>query len=1423
MQRYRINYRLLFGITAGSIFVAAFAFFVVHPWQLNRKATWFRDGAEQALSDGKLREAYDYQYKYVRYRPEEDDARIKLAHIAVDITESGDVTGEDIGNAYQVLDDTVRRTQDSELRKDFADLLMAIRKPEVALVHIKELLALNPDSSELKAMQVKALFLTKSPDAPRVALDLIGYDKESKEFVAEKAYVTDQPDVYALLANSLLQENSGRSKELGRRVIDQMTAVNPDSYDAHLKRSLLLFQLNETEQAKEALEKAYNLAPTELAVLQRKGQVALSDGDYESAEDFFQEALKLNPDHTDLYKLLAQTKVQQDDLDQALAIADKGIERSDPRAAVPLVIYKISLLLAQDDVPSAKKEIEVLSKTKGLDPSRLEPLVAYQRARVKYQQKKWQEAAKELNQVRPQLLGFPSEQAQAGALLGQAYEKLGSYDLALQAYEVVLNQRPGFEPAEAGKRRMERRIRPGESTEGFNLGRFTKEMLARPEEQQDWEQLDQAIAKAAEQNGISDANVALMRAQVFLERKKFPEAKELIQEAAKSEPDNLNVKIAAIRLVAQDPSRGIDQAMNLLDRTEQEYGDSLQTRVLRSELISTQGGEDVVPKLQALTDGLEQWSDNNKAQLYSSLGLTFQRLNKGAEALEYWKKSAELMPNNLPVRMHLFELALQLRDEAATDEAQEKILQLVGSKNDASYILTEVKRRLFNFSLKKAAREEVIEARAMLDVALEQRPEWSELHALYGQLLVLLDEEIDLALKYLDNALKYGPANVNALALQVQLLHKRGLDEEARVKLSSLPNEVRERLLGGVEADILLATGDKERAFEAANRIASKQPDVPATQQWFANMARETGHFAEATQAYERAIELSPTESENWLQLLSLYMIQNQPSKLESTFQAAQLALDDEYIPLLTAKSFELRGAWRSAERIYLATFAGRFEELAVARRMADFYLLWTRADANNLQKAGKYVNIILRAGYEGKIPHNHPQLAWARMQAARQLVARGEYQDVLKAERVLEQGAVDGKLPFAYQTLLAEILSTRRDPASQEKARTLFYELEQKNQLQKRDYLILAQLLRNANQWQSCEEIMLDAISSFGADTQVWATYIGMLIDREDYSDAQLRLNRFKDIDSQGYLYSQLQARLAAKQGNRTQVQKSLKAMLPNLKGTLTPEQLQVVRTVANLAIECNELKAAENLYELYVKHRPNESFELVRFRALHGDIEAAMADLKEEFPLRMDEVLMLSTQMLRQRRSEFGDRFDEEINRMVGLALRDAPDSAQRQLYRAEILEIQQKYQESAAAYDKLLARSDVPQAVRAAAMNNQAFLLAELGQRLDEAETMVNEAMETFGPIGDLLDTRGLVRIASEKYELAIEDLSLAVSVEQDPVKYFHLARAQLEAKDEEGASESWKEAQQLGLEKKDLPMLEQSSYDELAARLGQLGGT
>ena len=159
-----------------------------------------------------------------------------------------------------------------------------------------------------------------------------------------------------------------------------------------------------------------------------------------------------------------------------------------------------------------------------------------------------------------------------------------------------------------------------------------------------------------------------------------------------------------------------------------------------------------------------------------------------------------------------------------------------------------------------------------------------------------------------------------------------------------------------------------------------------------------------------------------------------------------------------------------------------------------------------------------------------------------------------------------------------------------------------------------------------------------------------------------------------------------------------------------------------------------------------------------------------------------------------------------------RDNPELTRLLVLRAEMFEVMERYDEAIDAYEDITDRDDQSPHSRAAASNNMAYLLALRKQRLDKAQELIDQAIEILGPLADILDTRAVIRMAREEYDLAVEDMTLSLSIDPTAVKYYHMAKAQALAGNEAEALDAWAKAKELEIEKESLPLIEQPGYQE-----------
>jgi tetratricopeptide (TPR) repeat protein len=664
-----------------------------------------------------------------------------------------------------------------------------------------------------------------------------------------------------------------------------------------------------------------------------------------------------------------------------------------------------------------------------------------------------------------------------------------------------------------------------------------------------------------------------------------------------------------------------------------------------------------------------------------------------------------------------------------------------------------------------------------------------------------------------------------AIRLQVRLLVERERYEQARKKMELLPAAARGALLGRLEADILLHANEPEAALAAAEKLAAGREKQGAkqgaTQIWLANLARQVGENEKAEQALLKAIEINPDNPQYWEQLVGLYVEMKQFEKVTQVLREAQLRLDDEYLPLLTAKYNELQGRWREAEDIYLAAYANQMDEGDIARRMARFYLTWSKADAANRGKAARLINRILRAVHEGKLPETDSNAIWARHQAARMLAATGDYQKTQKALQLFSEKGEESQATIGEQLLKAEILATRKDPDSLLQAIAQFKNIKASQGLSLKNSLELIGLQSRVGEWNAAKSQMVDVIRQYGNEPVTWSTYVSLLIEHGELDRAKQRLGRLENmVGRQEPSVIVLRARLAAARGDKAGLHRELLTMVPSNLRLADEQQLEDIRKVAQYAADLGDHQLAKQLLGVYVRRHPEHGMLLLQQMAIHGDSGKAIDIMKQLFDKQPDAVIQLGLRMLQQRRAEAGDQAFEAVSRLVAAAVREDPESVRRKLIEAQLLELQDKYEESIQAYQEVLSYRDAPRLVRAMAMNNVSFLWALSGERLEEAAGLIDQAEEILGPISDLLDTRGVIEIARQRYDVAIGHLQRALQVEPNASKYFHLAQAYLLAGNDREAMEAWNRALEMGISSEKLSRLEQERYQDLAKKIESL---
>ncbi|MEM6330452.1 MAG: tetratricopeptide repeat protein [Planctomycetota bacterium] len=1442
MQRYRVNYLLLIGLFVGALVIAG-AGYGLYVVQSNRTAENQLAAADGAKEAGDLRKEAGYLSLYLQKRPENKEVAARLATVMADIGELPDAAMSDRDRGLAALEAAVAEQPELDgHRRRLIDLLVQRRRAPNALSHVEYLLNKDPKNAELQVIRLTALVQSgKAREAERFGYKLVGYDPAEDAFDAEKAATPDQPPVYQALAELLLKDE--RDPRLAERLMDQLIEVNPDSSDAHLVRGQYLTAYKEKEDGVAEIEKALELDPQNVDALLVRAQAYIvnaqedeapeeADARFAQAFDMLQRAVEADATDARVYRYLARLARQQDDREAAIAYFDQGIEKVDRGQQIQLTFDKARAQLDFADTEGASKTIEKLEEF-----NVPQEFIDYLSARRMAANQEWYKAAEEFLRLRPTLTKQTDLGVELNIYLGDCCEKLGQLQRARDAYGQVLAASPSNRIAKVKLAQLDARLNPTAGGAGADesVGMLITNELSKPQEEQDWDEVLRRCDAFARKLGLAPGMENLLKAEVFARRGMYKQTQEMIRAAVKDNGDNVNVWRSALRLIASDPSQGPAKAIEKLETLQGKFGDLPILRLDKADFFVQIGDEGVSDQLMALTEGIGDWSPEDQARLYSGLAARFAQLSDQESRQLCLNKVVELSPSSLPAMLDLFRGAIDKNDPEAMDAAQQRIKTLVGSTEKATYLFTEATRMLWAVQRGKQDAASLEEADKLIERALLQRPDWHELHLLEARVAYQRGDK-RAAIAAFAEAQRKGPPNALAILQHVGLLLEQQRYFDAAGVLNRLQPAARQRLLGRNYAEVLLNTGDVAGALTSADKAREQAPEDPNTQLWYGRFnlrAVGAGKLPAATAAAARkkaeaalvkAVELAPGSGEAWLARVGFLIADSRPVEAAQALRNAQLALPEDELPAVLARSYAALGRFFDAEQVYKRMRENRPEDMNTARMMAAFYLSPRYPKADKRQKATPLINDILRQGAGDDDLKYDPNVVWARRRAAELLATLRDYPKLIDAEALLNANRVGGELTEDDKVLMARILASRPEPESRVRAIKMLQEVQQRRVLSLADDMRLGDLYFRTENWDACRRQMRETIARNPSSEQARQQYINMLLRRggqDNVEEASRELEKLQRLGAPSNVTLGLLARVANELGKQREALQALRALIPRDLEKASPRQLLVV---ANLTTELGDLDLAERLFRAAAAKDPTALLLL-------ADFLGAKRDPAKGFEL-LDKVVESGSLnagirgalvMLQSQRDKVGDKYDAKVEGWLDKALREDPESAPLLQKLAELRDMQQRYSDAADIYRKMLDLGDLEGTDRAVVLNNLAYLLGlgvEDSEAAREAMGYVEEAVTLLGPQANILDTRAVIHTALGEYDEAIADLRLALIDDPTASKHFHLARAYMLSGDSQQAVASWNKALELGLTRESVATAEREGFDELKQEVDRL---
>jgi tetratricopeptide (TPR) repeat protein len=1402
-MRRRLDVRFLFCLVA-AVLVAAVGVHLLHGYQVRRNAGSLLRQATRAEEQKHLDQAARYLRLYLSHEPGNTDALARYGLLLERLARSG----QDHEQAFLTLEQVLRRDPSRhDVRRKVVPIAMRLGWFSEAMGHLEHLLHDGaPHDAELERLLGQCHLRKKEFDRAAACFDKAIQD------------APEDVDTYVWQAD-LLRRQLNQPKK-AEEVMDALVGRNPKSAGAYLARARYRKTLGRAEEAAADVSRAQALAPEDGAVLLALARAAL-DGkvkDFDTARRHLRRALELHPQDAAAYQALAALEMEARRRPEAVACLRRGVQA----VAAPDrrdLLWALANLLAEDrdDAPEA---IDSLARA-GFPAAQ----IGLVKARLLVTQGEWLRASKELERIRPDLLERPDLTKDADLLLGECYRQLGDADEQYAAYRRALNADPTGTAAAAGLAsalvalgkleqavELYRQLAPAVPGVKAELARLLLLRNARlPKDQRQWEEVEGLLREAAAAEP-DRAEVAVLRAEALALKGDVPAARALLVAERDRRPGEVPLWTALAGL--EERYGNPEAALALLGRAEKQLGERVELRLARAAYLARRGDEGR-PALARLAEGIERFAADDQAKLLRGLAEATARAGDAPAAERLWAQLAGRRPNDLGVRLVLFDAALQAGDDTGMQRVLKEVARIEGPEGTLSSY-GEACRLI---RLARGGKKEVLpQARALLTRLAARRPAWSRVPVCEAEIDELRGDHQAAIRNYQRAVNELGDQNPATIRRLVQLLYDSRRYVEAGQVLRQLPEEA--SLSGDwqrLSAAVCFETNDLDRAISLARKAVADGSRNYRDYIWLGLiLSRAPGHEEETEQALRRAIALGEGVPDPWVALVHYLASKGEKDRAEAVIDQARGKLGKDAAPLALAHCYEATGRTDKADELYRAALAGRPDDVPTLRSVAGWFLRHGPArDAQVLLRRLIDLNI--------KSPED---AAWARRLLAVVLAAGGDYQQSRQALVILgildqaEQPAAAEDNP-EDQRARAMVLAAQRGRKPRRSAIALLEKLAARQPLTGDDQFLLAQLYDATGDWPRARQQMLGLLAADGDRPEYLASFAAALLAHQDLESVPTWLDRLRrQPEAAGtFAVASLQARLTAARGlpqEAVAVLTRYAAEGRDAAGELS-RRAQAAALLEELGRASPEEKAyaeaAEALYGADAAARPDRALELAGFLGRQGRAREALDVCERALGTSPPEaVLNVAVAALQGGQPDAGQY--RRAERWLEAARARAPEAPGLLVCAAYLRDLEGQPAAAAALYRQVLAREPG----NGLALNNLALLLAQQQHRGAEALELIRGAIDKAGPLPELLDTRAVVYLSLGQKDLAIADLEEALEDAPQAVSHFHLAQAYALVGRPKEAQASFARAVRAGLKPADLAPPERPSYERFVAQAG-----
>lgn len=772
--------------------------------------------------------------------------------------------------------------------------------------------------------------------------------------------------------------------------------------------------------------------------------------------------------------------------------------------------------------------------------------------------------------------------------------------------------------------------------------------------------------------------------------------------------------------------------------------------------------------------------------------------------------------------------------------------------------------------LSDSDRESLRRIREQLKDAREQRPSWLLVLRMLGSVEQILGNE-EIALEYYREAISQGDYTKNVVQYVVSALYRAKNYEVADQILQQISKN-RPTLITGDLARAAREVAYAQQDYEQATQLSDEL--LVYSEDWRDYLTASRLRYAqgERGKAVEEpfliALQKFPKVPEVLLAYVAYLERDERADVAIQELEKGREFLPQEpatLIPLTMGRGYEILNEGDKAEREYKEALKVEPDNYKMHLELASYFIR-----SRQYEKAEIHLDFLSSPKSEAPEEIQAIVRDW-KLEA---IALGGTYEDVRKAILAKKKDSKENDGPSTISDLRLQVrflsgLNTKKD---QQELIDVLTELEDRNGLSTGERLLLASLHEKLDHWEEAKRRYEKLLEDESGLTTAMISFADSLIKKNQFEDARKWINRAKATLPDALVINLIETRLITEESNfeaayeflenylqQDHVAQSPKRVIRDLlannsgrqvlaqfqqqfdkdkqfssliyKGMQALQQGEVLdsirfltpvieddrvqndikafyyRSGSQLFNEMNQYAAAETLWRkaLEFADRQQDTIQLVELVARQDKVAEALEICDVKVQGNYPDTLAAQNYIAVLRAGDPEPQHFQHVEAFIAQALQKTPNPRLKR-FMADLKDLSGQHDQAVMLYKEVLGENNKD----VIALNNLAYISALLGQDLNFSLNSIEAAINITGPIGPLLDTRGVIHLRRKDYEKAIADLRQANDETPSASTLFRLSQSYWESGNKLKAKQVIQQAIEENLSEKSIHPLEVEDY-------------